>query len=80
MRERSDLYEEYLRLTKTKKPESGYVCYYKKRFTQLSREHRNLDRKEVNRMVSADWRGLGSTEKEAFEKEAIKVNEDRELN
>ena len=31
-------------------------------------------------MVQADWRGLSQTEKEKFEREAEKVNEDRELN
>ena len=31
-------------------------------------------------MVTADWRGLSQTEKEKFEREAEKVNEDKELN
>ena len=63
MKERSDLQEEYSRLTKTKKRESGYVCYYKKRFAQLNREHPGLEKKEISKMVSADWRVLKSSEK-----------------
>ena len=37
MKEKAELQDEYARLTKTKKPESGYIRYYKKRFAQLTK-------------------------------------------
>lgn len=58
--------EEYGRLTHSKKPENGYVRYFKKRFAQLTKEHKNVEKKEINRMVTADWRNLSNSEKEKF--------------
>ena len=63
MKEKSQIQDEYAQLTKVKKAESGYVCFFKKRFAQLSKEHKNVAKKEINKMVTVDWKGLTSKEK-----------------
>lgn len=63
IKEKCEIQEEFARLTHSKKAESGYLRFYKKRFAQLSKEHKNVEKKEINRMVSVDWRSLTNSEK-----------------
>lgn len=57
-------------MTKKKKVANGYVRYFKKRFKELSKEKPGVEAKEINKMVTQDWKNLSDTQKEKYNKES----------
>jgi len=45
MKERSEIYEEYERLTKKKKPATAWSRFFKKRYSVYAKEHPNYSAK-----------------------------------
>lgn len=45
MKERSEIYEEYERLTKKKKPATAWSRFFKKRYAVYAKEHPNYSAK-----------------------------------
>lgn len=69
MKERSEIYEEYERLTKKKKPATAWSRFFKKRYGVYAKEHPDYSAKEITRLVNSDWRNIPEKEKLKLEKE-----------
>jgi hypothetical protein len=67
--ERADIYEEYERLTKKKKPATAWSRFFKKRYAVYAKEHPNYSAKDITRLVNNDWRTIPEKEKAKYEKE-----------
>ena len=68
MKERSEIYEEYERLIKKKKPATAWSRFFKKRYAVYAKEHPDYSAKEITRLVTSDWRNIPEKEKAKLEK------------
>ncbi len=69
MKERSEIYEEYEKLTKKKRPATAWSRFFKKRYAVYATEHPDYSAKEITRLVTSDWRNISEKEKAKLEKE-----------
>ncbi len=69
MKERSEIYEEYEKLTKKKRPATAWSRFFKKRYAVYAAEHPDYSAKEITRLVTSDWRNISEKEKSKLEKE-----------